>query len=104
VPVSRSITIPAGSTNYAPTNDQKSTLGWMGAVQAPSTLCGGASGPLYNTTGATLDVNVVSSSHTGSLSFQFHYRVPVAKNKPNVNCTVDGTNSCQAKWSSTKTI
>ncbi len=90
VPVSRSFTIPAGSTSYTPTNDQKSILGWMGAVQAPSNLCG-ANARMYNTTGATLDVNVVSGSHTGSLTFQFHYRVPVAKNKPNVNCTVDGS-------------
>ena len=39
VPVSKTVTIPAGSTSYMPTNDQKSALGWMGAVQAPA-LCG----------------------------------------------------------------
>jgi hypothetical protein len=102
VPVSKSFTIPANSTSYYLTNDQRSTLGWMGAVQAPA-LCG-ATGRMYNTDGATLDANVVSSTHSGLLTFQFHYRVPVAKNKPNTDCTVSGTNACAAKWSTAKSI
>ena len=75
VPVSKTVTIPAGSTSYVPTNDTKSVLGWMGAVQAPA-LCGANA---MSNTSATLNATVQSSSHTGQLSFQFHYRVPVAK-------------------------
>jgi hypothetical protein len=56
-------------------------------------------------TSATLNATVQASSHTGQLSFQFHYRVPVAKGKPNTNCTVSGNGTaCQAKWSSSGTI
>ncbi len=46
----------------------------------------------------------MSGAHAGLLTFQFHYRVPAAKNKPNVNCTVDGSNACQAKWSTAQSI
>jgi hypothetical protein len=106
VPVSSSFTIPAGSTSYYRTNDQRSILGWMGAVQAQS-LCG-ANAQMYNTEGATLDANVVSGTHTGLLTFQFHYRVPVAKNKPNTDCTNAGdpnhNTACAAKWSTAKSI
>ena len=101
VPVSTTVTIPAGSTSYVPTNDQKSVLGWMGAVQAPA-LCGANA---MQNTGATFNGTVQSSSHAGELMFQFHYRVPVAKGRPNTNCTVSGNGTtCQAKWSSTGTI
>ncbi len=106
VPVSDSFTIPAGSTSYYRTNDQRSILGWMGAVQATA-LCG-PNAPLYNTEGATLDADVVSSTHSGLLTFQFHYRVPVAKNKPNTNCTDAGdpnhNTACQGKWSTATSI
>jgi hypothetical protein len=101
VPVSFSYTIPARSTSWLPTNDQKSILGWMGAVQAPA-FCG-STGTMHNTEGATLDVNVVAGAHTGALSFQFHYHVPAAKGQPNTNCTVAGdpnhNTACSAKWS-----
>ena len=104
VPVSTTVTIPAGSTSYVPTNDQKSILGWMGAVQAPA-LCGANA---MRSTSATFDVTVTSSSHTGQLSFQFHYRVPVAVRKPNTNCTnpsdPNHNTACSAKWSSAKSI
>ncbi len=100
VPVSKTVTIPAGSTSYVLTNDTKSVLGWMGAVQAPA-LCGANA---MRNTSATLNATVQSSSHTGQLTFQFHYRVPVAKGKPNTDCTVSGGTACQAKWSSTGTV
>ena len=101
VPVSKTVTIPAGSTSYVPTNDTKSVLGWMGAVQAPA-LCGANA---MSNTGATLSATVQASSHTGQLGFQFHYRVPAAKGRPNTNCTVSGGGTtCQAKWSSAATL
>ncbi len=101
VPVSKTVTIPAGSTSYVPTNDTKSALGWMGAVQAPA-LCGANA---MSNMGATLSATVQASSHTGQLGFQFHYRVPAAKGRPNTNCTVSGGGTtCQAKWSSAATL
>src|SRR5262249_6371242 len=101
VPVSRTVTIPARSTSYLPTSDQKSPLGWLGAVQAPA-LCGASS--MRNTAGATFSGTVQSSAHTGQLTFQFHYRVPSAVGKSNANCTTySGTkhndNTCSASWS-----
>ena len=60
VPVSKTVTIPAGSTSYVPTNDTKSVLGWMGAVQAPA-LCGANA---MSNTSATLSATVQASSHT----------------------------------------
>jgi hypothetical protein len=99
VPVSKTVTIPAGSTSYVPTNDTKSTLGWMGAVQAPA-LCGADA---MRNTSATLNATVQSSSHTGQLTFQFHYRVPAANSRQNTNCTVSGGNTCRASWSTTGT-
>jgi len=104
VPVSRSLTIPAGSTSWTPTNDQKSILGWMGAVQAD--LCGG--GTMHNTTGATLDLTVQASAHVGTLTFGFHYRVPAADGRANTDCTnpsdPNHNSACQAKWSGTVSI
>jgi hypothetical protein len=100
VPVSKTVTIPAGSTSYVPTNDTKSTLGWMGAVQAPA-LCGANA---MRNASATFDVSVQSSSHTGQLGFQFHYRVPAASSRQNTNCTVSGGNTCKASWSAIGTI
>ena len=63
---------------------------------------------MHNTDGATLDVTS-SPAHTAvTLSFQFHYRVPAAKGKPNTNCTVandpNHNTACQAKWSGSKSI
>ena len=50
-------------------------------------------------------VVVQSSSHSGRLNFQFHYRVPVAVRKQDTNCTVStGGTACQAKWSSTGSV
>jgi hypothetical protein len=100
VPVSKTVTIPAGSTSYVLTNDTKSVLGWMAAVHAPA-LCGANA---MRNTSATLNVTVQSSAHTGQLNFQFHYRVPVASARQNTNCTVSGGNACRAQWSSTGTI
>jgi len=57
---------------------------------------------------AELDADVVSGTHSGLLTFQFHYRVPAAKNKPNTNCTAAGdpnhNTACQGKWSTTASI
>ena len=100
MPVSKTVTIPAGSTSYVLTNDTKSVQGWMGAVQATA-LCG--TNAMRNTS-ATLNVTVQSSSHTGQLNLQFHYRVPAASSRQNTNCTVSGGNTCRAAWSSTGTI
>ena len=100
VPVSTTVTIPAGSTSYVPTNDTKSVLGWMGAVQAPA-QCGANA---MRNTSATLSATVKASSHTGQLSFQFHYRVPAASSRQNANCTVSGGNACRAQWSSAATL
>jgi hypothetical protein len=106
VPVSTTVTIPARSTSWTPTSDQRSILGWMGALQAPAAC--GTGGVLHNTEGATLSATVVAGAHTGALTFQFHYRVPAAKGKPNTNCTVAGDPShnaaCQGKWSGTASI
>jgi hypothetical protein len=105
VPVSKTLTIPAGSTSWYQTSDQKSILGWMGAVQAPN-LCAG--GVMHNTDGATFDVTVTAGAHSGQLGFQFHYRVPVAEGKANTDCTNandrNHTTACQAKWSGTASI
>ena len=86
VPVSTTVTIPAGSTAYLPTSDQKSSLGWLGAVQAP-VLCGSSS--MRNTAGATFSGTVQSSAHTGQLTFQFQYPV----SGPGVTLSSDHTMS-----------
>jgi hypothetical protein len=109
VPVSLSGTIPARSTNWVATNDQKSVLGWLGAVQATA-ICGPGATMYndYNNEGATLDLDVTASAHTGQLSFQFHYHVPVAVRKTNTDCTnasdPNHNNACQASWSTAKNI
>jgi hypothetical protein len=51
---------------------------------------------------------LVSSAHTGPINFQWHYRVPAAKNKPNTDCTDasdpnrNRSDVCGASWSATK--
>jgi hypothetical protein len=53
-------------------------------------------------------VVVTSSAHTGVINFQWHYRIPAAKGKPNTNClnaadpNRDRADVCGASWSSTK--
>ena len=107
IPVSIApFTIPAGSTSWYLTGDQKNILGWMGSVQAPD-LCGGGQ-TMYNSEGATFDVIVVSGAHTGGINFQWHYRIPAAKGKPDTNClnasdpNRNRSDVCSASWSSTK--
>jgi hypothetical protein len=97
--------IAAGDTSNHPTNDQNSILAWAGAVQAPATLCGGATG--RNQTGAVFNVTVSQNPHVGLVDWQFHYRDPNAKGKGNVNCT-DASDprrndaaTCGASWSQT---
>ena len=106
VPVSIApFTIPANSTAKYLTADQNNILSWMGAVASPD-LCGGRL--MYNSEGATFNVVVNSSAHTGVINFQWHYRIPAAKNKPNTDCTNandpnrDRADVCGASWSATK--
>jgi len=106
VPVSIApFTIPANSTSWYLSGDQNNILTWMGAVAAPD-LCAG--GLMHNREGATFNVVVGSTAHTGAINFQWHYRVPAAKNKPNTNCTDaadpnrNRADVCGASWSATK--
>jgi len=106
VPVSIApFTIPANSTAKYLTGDQNSILSWMGSVPAPD-LCGGQT--MYNSEGAVFNVLVNSSAHTGVINFQWHYRIPAAKNKPNTDClnaadpNRDRADVCGASWSATK--
>jgi hypothetical protein len=106
IPFTVPFTIPMNSTDWVPTPDQNSIDAWANAVQAGA-LCG-ANTPMYNSEGATLDAIVSSTSHTGVINLQWHYRVPAAKNKPNTNCTNandpnrDRADVCGASWSATK--
>lgn len=97
MPVSATVTLPAGSTAFVPTTDQKSALGWIGAVQAPA-LCGANA---MRNTGGMFNVTVQASTHTGQLAFQF--QLPRARCQGEAtDCTVSGVvTTCQAKWSST---
>jgi hypothetical protein len=97
--------IPAGDTSNHASNDQNSILVWEGAVQAPANLCGGVGGT--NHVGATFDATVLQTPHVGLVDWQFHYRDPAAKGKPNTNCT-DASDAnraradvCGASWSET---
>lgn len=103
VPVSLApFTIPANSTDMFLTASDNNILGWMGAVESPD-LCGGQR--MYNSEGATFNVVVNSSTHTGAINFQFHYLIPAAENEPNTVCT-DASDPnrdavCTAAWSDT---
>jgi hypothetical protein len=99
--------IPAGDTSNHATNDQNSILAWEGAVQAPTTLCGGNAGK--NSKGAIFKATVSQNPPAGLVNWQFHYRDPNAKGKGNVNCT-DANDPlrnqaavCGASWSQTVT-
>ena len=97
--------IAAGDTSLHATSQQNSILSWEGAVQAPATLCGGAGGT--NQIGATFDATVTQNPHVDLVDWQFHYRDPAAKGKPNTNCTDAGdpnralADVCGASWSET---
>jgi len=106
VPVSiPPFTIPANSTDKFLSGDQNSILTWMGAVASPD-LCAG--GLMFNSEGATFNVIVNASAHTGVINFQWHYRIPAAKGKPNTDCTNandpnrNRADVCGASWSATK--
>ncbi len=55
---------------------------FQGATRAPDLCAGGA---MHNTSGALFTAALVSQSAT-PISVEFHYRVPSATGKPNVNC------------------
>ena len=105
VPVPLTFTIPANSTAKWLSGDQNSILTWMNAVASPD-LCGGQL--MYNSEGASFETNITSSAHTGVINFQWHYRIPAAKNKPNTDCTNaadpnrNRADVCGASWSATK--
>lgn len=97
--------IAAGDTSNHATNDQNSILAWEGAVQAPANLCGGAGG--NNSHGAIFSATVNQNPHVGLVDWQFHYRDPAAKGKPNTDCTNasdpnrNRADVCGASWSQT---
>ena len=97
--------IAAGDTSNHASNDQNSVLTWEGSVQAPANLCGGVDG--RNQTGAVFNASVSQSPQVGLINWQFHYRDPAAKNKPNTDCTniADPNRAkadvCGASWSQT---
>ena len=65
---------------------QNSILVWEGAVQAPAGLCGGAGG--RNQRGAIFNATrPTQNPHVDLVDWQFHYRDPAAKGKPNTDCT-----------------
>jgi len=106
IPVPLTFTIPANSTAKWLSGDQNSILTWMNAVQSGA-LCG-AGQLMYNNEGASFETTITSSAHTGVINFQWHYRIPAAKNKPNTNCTDandpnrNRADVCGASWSATK--
>lgn len=97
--------IAAGDTSNHATNDQNSILAWEGAVQAPATLCGGDGG--NNSKGAIFSATVSQNPQVGLVDWQFHYRDPAAKGKPNTDCTNasdpnrNRADVCGASWSQT---
>jgi hypothetical protein len=97
--------IPAGDTSKHASGDQNSILVWEGAVQAPANLCGGVAG--RNQKGAIFNANVTQNPHVDLVDWQFHYRDPAAKGKPNTNCTDasdpnrNRADVCGASWSQT---
>jgi hypothetical protein len=97
--------IAAGDTTNHASNDQNSILVWEGAVQAPASLCGGQTG--RNQVGAVFNATVLQNPHVGLVDWQFHYRDPAAKGKPNTDCTNandpnrNRADVCGASWSQT---
>jgi hypothetical protein len=97
--------IAAGDTKNHATGDQNSILAWEGAVQAPANLCGGAGG--RNQRGAIFNATVTQNPHVDLVDWQFHYRDPAAKGKPNTDCTNASdpnrarADVCGASWSQT---
>src|SRR4029078_5960894 len=79
----RTFVVPANSTHWILTGDQKSIQVWMTAIAAPD-LCGGAT--MYNSEGAEFQAPF-SIPPVGHIYEQFHYRIPAAKNKTNTDCT-----------------
>jgi len=102
---STTFAIAAGDTNNHATNDQNSNLAWEGAVRARAGLCDGHTG--RNQTGAVFNITVTQSPHVGLVDWQFHYRDPAAKGKPNTDCTNTSdpnrarADVCGASWSQT---
>ena len=109
VPISMNFTVPGGYTGWWRTGDQNNVLSWINAVQAPNLCAGIGSGEMKNSPqGATFDATINAGPHDGTIDFQWHYRIPAAKRKPNTNCldTADPNRAkadvCGASWSSTK--
>jgi hypothetical protein len=108
VPVTASVTIPAGEPGWYPPDDPKRDLSWQGSVRAPD-LCAhtqtNPTGLMYNRRGASSNVTVAVGPHDGTVSFRWKYSVPAGKNKPNTNCLDSGDKNsarsdiCGSHWS-----
>jgi hypothetical protein len=98
--------IPAGSSNWFPSNDEGAPESFQGSVVAD--ICGGT-GTLNASAGATFSADVQSNPAGAGINFRFHYRVPNAKGMGNVDCSVPVTpplqaSVCGASWSGTQSV
>lgn len=114
----RLFTIAQDDDQWRPTKDTNEADGFQGAVSVPPlNLCppgkllvnDGASG------GATFTAEVWGSNTTSTVEIKFHYRIPDAKNYPNLDCSNQypagyianpspGISACTAKWSPTANL
>ncbi|MCQ4081731.1 hypothetical protein NGB36_14210 [Streptomyces sp. RB6PN25] len=79
-------TVRPGDGDLHPWSDQGAPAAYQGGVKAPD-LCGG--GPMYDDAasgGATFAADVHSTNTHDPIAVQFHYRVPAAKGKGNIDC------------------
>lgn len=103
--------IPAGSSDWYPTNTQSSHLSYQGSMQVPD-LCGGEKLRINSSSGAaSFAADIQSTNTVDKVSISFHYRIPAAKNSPypGVNCADPAENTgvssiCGASWSATKSV
>ncbi|MCW5849553.1 MAG: hypothetical protein KIT87_05695 [Anaerolineae bacterium] len=104
--------IAASDDTWRPTKDTNEAYGYQGAGRAPTVLC--AEGEMIISDspagGVTFTAEVKATSLVNDIEIKFHYRVPEAKGKPNLNCSSQvenpspGTPPCTGKWSPTQTL
>lgn len=99
---------PQGSSSWYPSGDQDSAASYQGSTTAGS-LCGG--GATMHNTQATFTAVVSATTPVNKINFRFHYRVPDAKGKGNVDCSSTAANPdpgnaavCGASWSGTASV
>ncbi|MCW5849552.1 MAG: hypothetical protein KIT87_05690 [Anaerolineae bacterium] len=109
----RTFSVAAGDESWWPTKDTNDADGYQGAVRVlDRSLCPAGKALINDGSagGASFVAEIEGDNQATDIEVKFHYRVPRAKDKANINCADEtlnpspGISACSAGWSSSTTL